>query len=84
MAGKLEKFIDEAEVSLRPIEVNAYINTSTGKIEFKGESVDVIITESPVTLILCLRGGSVGLISTVICAFSAKFGKPYMVYMAQD
>jgi hypothetical protein len=86
MVNKLEKFIDEAETSLQTIQclLDDIVNTRKGKIEFRGEAVDVVITRSPINIIVSLRGGGVGLISTVICSFATVFGKPYLVYMVRD
>jgi hypothetical protein len=85
LALLLEKFMDEAEVFFqRSPQHPSEIGIDFGKLKFRGEVVDIVVTKSPINLIVGLRGGSVGLISTVICAFSAKFGKPYLVYMVRD
>jgi hypothetical protein len=86
LVNKLEKFIDGAESFLRTINClpDFDINTKAGRIVFKGEAVDVIVTRSPISVIVSLRGGSVGLISTVICSFATVFGKPFMIYMVRD
>ena len=83
--NKLERFISEAGAFIQVVQcLSGVINTRKGKIEFRGEAVDVVITRSPINVIVSLRGGSVGLISTVICSFATVFGKPFMVYMVRD
>ena len=83
--SKLEKFINEAETSLQTVQcLLDVVNTRKGKIEFRGEAVDVVVTRSPINVIVSLRGGGVGLISAVICSFATVFGKPFMIYMVRD
>jgi hypothetical protein len=85
LVNKLEKFMDEVEVFFQRTPLHSSeIGIDIGRLKFRGEAVDIVVTKSPINLIVGLRDGSVGLISAVICAFSAKFGKPYMIYMARD
>jgi hypothetical protein len=85
LALLLEKFMDEAEVFFqRSPQHPSGIGIDFGKLKFRGEAVDVVVTKSPVNIIVGLRSGGVGLISTVICSFAVKFGKPYLVYMVKD
>jgi hypothetical protein len=66
--------------SLHPLNI-----VSRYQIRFRGETVDMTISRTPINLIVGLRNGSIGLISAVIYAFARKFNKkPFMIYMARD
>jgi hypothetical protein len=86
---KVLKFLEEArflwEEDAFPLFTNLQITNYNGVVRFRGQKVEVIITSSPVSLSISLKNGSVGLISTVIYAFSLKLRRePIMVYMARD
>jgi hypothetical protein len=84
--NKLERFISEAEAFLQIVQClpDVSLNTKMGRIEFRGEAVDAVITRTPINVIVSLKSGSVGLISAVICSFATVFGKPFMIYMVRD
>jgi hypothetical protein len=85
LALLLEKFMDETEVFFQRTPLRSpEIGIDVGRLKFREEAVDIVVTKSPINVIVGLRGGGVGLISTVICAFTVKFGKPYLVYMVRD
>lgn len=85
---KVLKFLEEArflwEEDAFPLFTNLQITNYNGVVRFRDQKVEVIITSSPVSLSISLKNGSIGLISTIIYAFSLKLREPIMVYMARD
>jgi hypothetical protein len=83
--GKLLKFMEEAKILEKPL-ISPLLPTKDAvtTVNFRGETVEMVVTTSPVSVSISLMKGSVGLISTVICAFSYHLKKePFMVYMVR-
>jgi hypothetical protein len=83
---KIEKFMEETKfITLHAESPHPTNVISHHKLIFKGETVDVTISTTPVNMIIGLRNGSVGFISAVIYAFAYRSKKkPFITYMAKD